>query len=70
MYKVRGKKEAGWSVFFVEDDQPDLQVPKAVHLPEDEARKWEPYKFRSAAYRRCKRLNESEERRGLPCRIQ
>jgi len=59
MYKVF-PVSGGWSVFWLKTpDAEPVPVPKAVLLPEDEIAKWEPYKQRSAAYRRCKKLNDA-----------
>ena len=59
MYKVLGNKESGWSVVYQEEGKPDCLIPKAALRPTDEAHKWEPYKQRSAAYRRCLALNKA-----------
>lgn len=59
MYKVL-PVAGGWSVFWIErPDAEPVPVPKAVQRPEDEDGKWKPYKHRTAAYRRCKNLNDS-----------
>lgn len=59
MYKVFPVGE-GWSVFWIESpDAEPVQIAKAVQRPEDENGKYEPYKQRTAAYRRCKSLNDA-----------
>jgi hypothetical protein len=62
MYKAL-RIPGGWFVFWLETPESEpTPVARPVYKPSDEEHKFEPYPSKSAAYRRCKKLNDAVQK--------